>query len=284
MQGKFIEAGGYRTHYYDEGRGPVVVLMHGAGVTSDAYGAWFRTIPALARSCRVIAFDQVGFGRTDLPSDRQYVNRLGRVDHALAFLDALGIDKAILVGHSEGAFMATRMAIVRPQLARGLVIVTSGGTAPRLGGDADKGWMEASAHAYDFHAITVSEEAYVGANSRLSRVSDPEYETILRDAFRRAKERGQIEIFRNLPEAETDYLQYANLQEQHLHPHLSKLTAPTLLIWATDDRTVPVERGVKLMRMIPNADMHVLSGASHMVMFDRTDDFNRILTGWCEAR
>jgi pimeloyl-ACP methyl ester carboxylesterase len=173
------------------------------------------------------------------------------------------------------------MAIVRPSLARGVVIVTSGGTSPKLGGDADLGWMNASRHAYDYRGLTESEDAYIAGNSRLCRVSDPEYEAVVRDAFRRANERGQVEIFRNLPESETDYLQYANLQERHIHPHLATLTAPTLLIWATEDHTVPVERGLKLMRMIPNADIHVLSGASHMVMFDRTAAFNGVLASWC---
>jgi pimeloyl-ACP methyl ester carboxylesterase len=281
MQGKFIDAGECRTFYLDEGKGPVIVLMHGAGATSDAYGAWFRTIPDLARSFRVIAFDQIGFGRTDMPKDGWYVDRLGRVDHALAFLDALGIDKAILVGHSEGAFMAARMAIVRPALVQKLVIVTSGGTAPRLGGKADRGWMAASSHAYDFRALTESEESYVRGNNRLAKVSDPEFETILRDAYRRAAERNQLEIFCNLPESETNFLKYVELQEQHIHPHLAKLTAPTLLVWATEDHTVPVERGLALMRMIPNADMHVLANAAHMVMFDRTAAFNRVLGAWC---
>jgi pimeloyl-ACP methyl ester carboxylesterase len=281
MQGQFIDAGDCRTYYLDEGNGPVVVLMHGAGATSDAYGAWFRTIPDLTRSFRVIAFDQIGFGRTDMPKDGRYVDRLGRVDHALAFLDALGIDKAILVGHSEGAFMAARMAIVRPALVQKLVIVTSGGTAPRLGGEADRGWMDASRHAYDFRALTESEESYVRGNNRLAKVSDPEFETILRDAYRRAAARNQLEIFCNLPESETDFLKYVELQEQHIHPHLAKLTAPTLLIWATEDRTVPVERGLALLRMIPNADMHALSNAAHMVMFDRTAAFNRVLGAWC---
>ncbi|MEX2297516.1 MAG: alpha/beta hydrolase [Dongiaceae bacterium] len=281
MQGKFIDAGGCRTYYLDEGKGPVIVLMHGAGATSDAYGAWFRTIPALARSFRVVAFDQIGFGRTDMAKDGKYLNRLERVDHALAFLDALGIDKAILLGHSEGAFMAARMAIVRPSLARKLVLVTTGGTAPRLGGEADRGWMEASSHAYDFRALTENEESYVAGNNRLGKLQDAEYEAIVRDAYRRAAARDQLEIFRNLPEAETDFLKYVELQEKHIHPHLASLTMKTLLIWATEDRTVPVERGLALMRLIPNADMHVLGGASHMVMLDRTDDFNRLLLAWC---
>ncbi|MEX1109529.1 MAG: alpha/beta fold hydrolase, partial [Dongiaceae bacterium] len=122
---------------------------------------------------------------------------------------------------------------------------------------------------------------YVAGNNRLGKLQDAEYEAIVRDAYRRAAARDQLEIFRNLPEAETDFLKYVELQEKHIHPHLASLTMKTLLIWATEDRTVPVERGLALMRLIPNADMHVLGGASHMVMLDRTDDFNRLLLAWC---
>jgi pimeloyl-ACP methyl ester carboxylesterase len=284
MQGKFVDVAGCRTHYLDEGDGPTLVLLHGAGVTSDAYGSWFRTIPGLSRFFRVIAFDQIGFGQTDLPPDSRYANRLQRVDHALAFLDRIGVAQARLVGHSEGGFMATRMAIARPALAERLVIVTSGGTAPRLGGNRDTAWMRASEAAYAFDDLTRSEEAYIAGNARLKGGDDEEYEAILREGYRRAAARGQIEIFRNLPASETDYLRYTELQEEHIHPFLSAMTAPTLLAWAAEDATVPVERGIALARMIPRADMHVFGAAGHMVMLDRTSDFNRLLASWCSGQ
>ena len=149
MNGRYIDIDGFNTWYLDEGSGPTVVLLHGAALAVDAEITWFRTIEALRGEFRLVAPDQVGFGRTDMPPGGVYWNRHRRVDHALAFIERLGIRDACLVGHSEGAYMATRIAITAPHLASRLVIVTSGATAPYLGGDADREWMDAAAAAYN---------------------------------------------------------------------------------------------------------------------------------------
>lgn len=282
--GKFVDVDGCRTFYIDRGQGPTILLLHGASVAIDAYATWHLLIDALAGQFRVVAFDQVGFGRSDMPKDGRYVNRLARVAHAVGFIDALGIQRATLVGHSEGAFMATRLAIERPALASGLVIVTSGGTAPRLGGALDRGWMEASKSAYDYSGGADTEDSFIRANSSLSRVGNPALERLLRENYRRAAAAGQIAMFRNLSADERDLDRYVQLQERHIHPHLAALTTPTLIVWASNDPTVPVERGVALLRLIPQADLHVFGGASHMVMLDRAEGFNRLLAGWCAAR
>ena len=136
MQGQFIEVNGYRTHYFDEGEGPIVVLMHGASIAIDAWLTWHGTITHLSTNFRVVAFDQPGFGRTDMPKDGHYLNRLLRTDHALAFLDRLGVERAILVGHSWGGAFATAYALAFPERTAGLVLL-SAVTHPWPG---DPGW------------------------------------------------------------------------------------------------------------------------------------------------
>jgi pimeloyl-ACP methyl ester carboxylesterase len=258
--------------------------MHGASIAIDAELTWRQTIDRLSRSHRVVAFDQPGFGRTDMPKSGRYMNRLERVPHALALLDRLGIQRACLVGHSEGAFMATRMAIERPMLASGLVLVTTGGTAPRLGGELDRDWIAASKAAYDYSGGADTEEGFIRANALLTRVPDPLLEQKLRQNYRRAAAAGQIAMFRDLPADERDLDRYLRLQETQIHPYLAAVAAPTLIVWAALDPTVPVERGVALMRCFPRADLHVFGGASHMVMLDRADDFNCLLASWCAGR
>ena len=281
MRGDYVDAGGINTYVIDEGVGPVVVLLHGAALAVDAYVTWFRTIEALKTDYRVISFDQIGFGRTDMPADGQYRNRLQRVDHALAVLDTLDIEDACLVGHSEGAFMAARMAIVRPGLASGLVLITTGGTAPYLGGDADADWVAASIEAYNDPHRFDSEEAFVSTSAHLCRHEDAEYEAILRENYQRAMSVGQDQMFKNLPSLESDYLAYGELQNQHVLPYLADVQTPALLIWSTDDRTVPVARGLKLLGLMPSAELHVIRDAAHNVMHDQPRRFHRALTGFC---
>lgn len=275
--GRFIDAGGIRTWVTEAGAGPPLVLLHGASIAVEGYATFHRQMLALSRHFRTITFDQQGFGRTGLPEDGRYRDRLERVDHAVAVLEALGVREACLVGHSEGAFMAGRIAVMRPDLVIRLVLMTSGGTAPALGGALDDDWIAASRRAYDYRSFPDSPDAYVEA-----RDLDPDEAALQRSAYVRALESGQAAMMRGLHEAgPTDYRAYVQLQERHLLPYLPKLRVPALLIWAADDATVPVARGLALLRLIPGADMHVLGGCGHALTRDRADAVTRLLSCFC---
>jgi pimeloyl-ACP methyl ester carboxylesterase len=277
VQGSYVEADRIRTYYIERGRGPVLVLLHGGALGVTCESAYFRQIEELAADFRVIAFDQVCFGRTDMPQDGVYRNRLQRVDHTLAFLKALGVARAAVAGHSEGGFMAARMAITHPDLVSHLVIMSSGATAPLLGGDADKPWVEASKAAYRYQGRVLTEDEFIAAKRAGYRVFDARLEAILRENYRRALGTGEARIFQSLPLAETDPLLYMQLQTAHIAPHLGKIKCPTLLIWSTEDTTVTVARGVRLREMLPRADLHLLADAGHPVMHDRADAVNALL-------
>ncbi|MGE3150184.1 MAG: alpha/beta fold hydrolase [Pseudorhodoplanes sp.] len=283
MKSGYIDVKGIRTFYVEQGQGPTLVLMHGASLAIDTLSTWSSNIESLARHFHVVAFDQVGFGLTDMPRDGQYVNRLARVDHALGFVDALGIRQASFAGHSEGGFMATRIALDRPALVSRLIIVTSGATAPNLGGEEDAAWKAASARIYDYGEGAETEDKFIKTNGPLCHRQHPALEKLLRENYRRAKQDGHLKMFQNLPESEINYRLYMDLQEKYIQPHLPKVALPTLLLWAASDPTVPAERGLKLSRILPNADLQIFSGASHMVMWDRAAEFNAVLASWLEA-
>lgn len=280
MSGRFIEVDGLRTYYIDRGTGPVVVLIHGAGLAVDGELTWWHQIEDLSRDHRVIAFDQVGFGRTDLPPDRQYKNRLQRVDHAIAFLQALGLDRPMLVGHSEGGFIALRIAFQQPELAGRLVIVTSGSAAPMLGGAEDDGWIVASNAAYNYDLDTLTPETFLMRKQKEMRVLDAHTANLYRRNFLHARSAGQFELMKSMEWAETDMRAYMDLQAEHIAPILPQLRLPVMLIWAGDDATVPVARGAAMRKLLPQADLHVLAGAQHMVMHDRAEAFDTLLRTW----
>jgi pimeloyl-ACP methyl ester carboxylesterase len=283
MDGRYIDIDGIKTFYIDRGAGPTVVLLHGATLTSDSRYTWFRTIPALARRYRVIAFDQIGMGRTDLAKDGRYKDRLERIDHAIKFLKALGVTAACLVGHSEGGFMAARITIVEPTLASRLVIVTSGATAPNLGGGRDAEWIKVNEARYNDPHRFDDIESYTRVNAGLSFVRDPEADAVARENFTYAKARGRDRVFADMPITDTDYVEREKFQQKYILSHLKRMTIPVLLVWTLNDRGVIVERGVKLLEYLPKGAMHVFASASHMVMHDRAEAFNNLLLGWCGA-
>jgi pimeloyl-ACP methyl ester carboxylesterase len=92
LAGTFTDAGGIRTYYHDIGPGEEVVLLHGSGPGVSAWANWQHTIPALARTNRVLALDRIGYGATERPDTIRYSLR-SWTDHVWAFLDTLGLDQ-----------------------------------------------------------------------------------------------------------------------------------------------------------------------------------------------
>ncbi|MEQ9325079.1 MAG: alpha/beta hydrolase [Polyangiaceae bacterium] len=108
--------------YTDEGAGPPVLLVHGLpGNTRD-----FRYLaPVVAESARVIRVDMPGFGQT--PASTGGVTVSDRVDHLRRVLDALALDRPLVVGHSMGGVLVTALAAADPTRLRALGLVSSPG-------------------------------------------------------------------------------------------------------------------------------------------------------------
>lgn len=279
----WIEAGGWSSFVIEAGdeAGAPVLLFHGSSIAVDAQLTWFRAIGPLAASCRrVIAYDQPGFGRSEIPADRRYLDRLQRAEHAQALLDRLAPTDATLVGHSEGGFIATWLALNNPERVRKLVIVASGGTAPRLGDARDQAWMAASSEAYDYIGRSVDEDRFARTEEHLRHREDPPFEALLRRNYREAVRSGNMECFLRMARTRTGYQDYTAMQERCILPFLSKLRVPTLLVWGGRDATVPVARGLALAERIPNSEMHVFPRSGHWVMHEEATAFNRLLDGW----
>ena len=138
-------------------------------------------------------------------------------------------------------------------------------------------WIAASEATYNYVLDTITEETFITRKRAEVRRWDERYEAIYRENFRRAEALGQRDMLRNMPDDETDLQRYMAVQERYIQPFLASVTVPAMLIWAADDATVPVERGVELMRALPNADLHVLRHAGHMVMHDRSDAFDPLV-------
>jgi pimeloyl-ACP methyl ester carboxylesterase len=275
----YVVADGIRTRYFDAGCGPTVVLLHGSSLAIDAWATWYTTIPALARDFRVLAPDLVGFGLSDVSADGRHVPRLERRHHVSAFLKALGVTRCSLVGHSEGGFIAAMLALDNPDLVEKVVVVSSGATAPRLGGAQDRSWQDAAARAYDVLEGCETEDDFLRTNASLSVKNPAEFVEILRKNYREARRRGQLERFKEAARSRGD-TDYTRIQEDYLLPRLGAMQAELFLAWSGQDDTVPVARGIKLLERAPQADMHIFADAAHMVMVDRPHEFNYVLAGW----
>ena len=115
----FLSTSSGDTHILDVGEGEVILLIHGS---TGSIADWQESVvDRLAESYRVVAFDSYGFGLSERNDSFEYGHALW-MQQAIDVLDALGIERAVVVGHSAGAMAAVALAADHPERFRGVVI------------------------------------------------------------------------------------------------------------------------------------------------------------------
>lgn len=120
--GKFVEVGGVSLHYVDRGEGPAVVLLHGNGVSYQDFEL-SGLLGLAAAGHRVIAFDRPGFGYSDRPRSAIWTPSTQAALIAGA-LKQIGVERAVIVGHSWGTLVALAMALDHAGPVAGLVLLS----------------------------------------------------------------------------------------------------------------------------------------------------------------
>jgi pimeloyl-ACP methyl ester carboxylesterase len=122
LEEQTIEVQGLSTRYLTAGEGPPLLLLHGLG---DNALDWRWVIPALAHNCRVYAPDLPGSGGSAKP-DTDYSPAFF-TRFIAAFLDTLGVERAVVVGNSLGGLIGLRLAMAEPDRVVALGLVSSAG-------------------------------------------------------------------------------------------------------------------------------------------------------------
>jgi pimeloyl-ACP methyl ester carboxylesterase len=260
--GATVDAGGVKTNYLEAGSGPAVVLIHGSGPGVTAYANWRLVIPALAEEFRVIAPDLVGFGFTDRPDDVEYSVQTW-ADQVVGVMDALGVDKASVVGNSFGGAIALRIAAQHPDRLDRLVLMGSMGVDFRLTEGLDRVW------GYEPSFENMRKVLDVFAYNR-ELVPDELAEV----RYRASMQPGFQESFSAMfPAPRQRWVDAMGTSEDEIR----KIAHQTLIIHGREDQVIPVETSLKLMQLIDNGDLHVFSHCGHWVQIERSADFNRLV-------
>jgi pimeloyl-ACP methyl ester carboxylesterase len=244
---------GQKIKYVDVGSGPVVVLLHGLGGNSSN---WAFNILALSAKYRVIAPDQIGFGRSDKPLINYRVGTYA--DFLDKLLDGLNVERATLVGNSMGGWIAALYAIKYPKRVERLVLVDAAGFAPPKDLDLStlSGLNPSTREQARYLAGLVffnplfKTDAAVDA-TLAARISAGDGYTI----------QSLVEsIYRN---------------EDMLDGKLSAVKQPVLIIWGRDDGLTPLAReGEKFKRELPSAQFVVFDQCGHVPQVERAAEFN----------
>lgn len=237
---------------------PPVLLLHGY---TDSWRSFAGVLARLPGSVRAIALTQRGHGGAGRPA-AGYRPRDFAADTA-AFLDALGIDAAVIVGHSMGSAIAQRFALDHPRRVLGLVLVGAFASA-RGNAGLRAFWSES-----------------------VSGLADP-----VSPAFALAFQRGTLA--RPVPQAFLDMVvreslkvparvwraALAALLEVDHAAELPRITAPTLIVWGDRDAIFPRSDQEALLSAMPHARLLVYPGAGHSPHWEEPDRFAADLTAF----
>lgn len=266
--GKLIGAGGIQTHYHEAGRGAPVILIHGSGSGVSAWANWRLTIPALAQSLHVFAYDQVGFGDSDLTAPERYT-LAGWTHHLLDFMAAVGVRRAHLVGNSMGAAVALAAAVQHPEAVDRLVLMGAMGVRFPLTRGLDDVWGYTPGIANMKHLIDLF--AY---DRRL--VTDELAELRYNASIQAGRQEAFARMFPAPRQSSVDALAAF---EDRLH----EIQAPALIIHGREDKVIPPATGQKLFELLDNAQLHMFGRCGHWTQIEQAQTFNRLVHDFLTA-
>jgi len=223
-----------------------VMLLHAWGESRRSFD---RLMPILANTVHAVAVDQRGHGDADRP--RTGYSLASLAEDIVAFMDALGVSSAVLLGSSSGGYVAQQVAAICPDRVSGLVLVGSPrslqGRPPfadevdQLSDPVDEVWVRDSLTWFPrFHPVP---EWYL--------------EDRVRDGARIPAHVWR-ETFNGLCDATppTD---------------AATITSPTLILWGNRDELLAREQEDDLVRAIPGSRMIVYEGTGHLVLWEQPD-------------
>ena len=236
----YVDAGGIHTYYEATGTGTPVVLLHGGLSTAEAWGG---QAPALAEHYRVHVPERRGHGRTaDSAGPFTYP---AMADETIAFVEALAIGPAHLIGWSDGAVVALLVALRRPDLVRKLVLM---GQYVNLDGAVPENTelMNAMTRATFPPRF---EQAYAAMSP-----DGPEHFGVV---FEKS-----VALWRSDPGIAVD--------------ELAGVAAPTLVLLGDDD-VVTIEHAAAMQRALPDGQLAVVPGTSHALPMEKPGLVNRLI-------
>jgi pimeloyl-ACP methyl ester carboxylesterase len=257
---KHVEIYGQKIHYVEAGSsGPPVILIHGLGGSSDN---WAQTILALASKYHVYAPDNVGFGQSDKPIVNYRVATL--VEFLDQFYQKLGIEKATVVGHSFGGWIAAAFAIAHPQRVDKLALISAAGYS-------STGWARRE----------TLKELYPALNPSTTADMKRLFELIFYDKAMSADAIVVPELTRKLKAGDgytiNSLIDSIQRGEGFIDDKAKTIKAPTLVIWGREDRLNPLAMGEAYARDISGAQKVIIEQCGHMPQIEKAAALNDAL-------
>jgi pimeloyl-ACP methyl ester carboxylesterase len=251
LQERVASVLGYRMAYVAGGEGEPLILLHGLGHASSA---WNGVLPLLARRFKVFAVDMLGCGRSDKP--RIDYHLWSMASYLRFFMDAVGIRRAHLMGHSLGGGIAMQTKFQYPERVDRLALISSGGFGREL-------------------RLLLRIPTIPGGSAIMTVVTRPFWDRVIKLlGYREPTTLLKIETRKQwLNLAQPDHRWafmgmlrgVSNITGQTVSAldRLHLLQSPVLLVWGDHDRTIPVAHAKRAAKLIPNCQLEILHGCGH---------------------
>ena len=273
---QLVKIGSRHIAYVEQGQGPALLMLHGGGPGASGLSNYSRNIDALSRNFRVIVVDMPGYGASTKGVDRK--DPFGDLAQTmLGLLDALGVQRAHLVGNSLGGACALRMALEQPGRIDRLVLMGPGGIGTSRG--------------LPTKGLNKLLNYYSGDGPSLDKLRDficnyLVYDTSgIDDALIRQRYLASIDpqVVANPPLQRPKGIKGFIKMDLTRDPRLAKLQNPTLVLWGTQDKVNKPQGGEYLRQHLPNCDLYWFAKTGHWIQWERADEFNAVTTSFLSA-
>jgi pimeloyl-ACP methyl ester carboxylesterase len=256
----FLKANGQEIYYEDSGgNGVPVIFMHGFLMNLRMFDP-IRDI--LSPQYRIIAFDARTFGQTKW--DGKSFNLYDTASDCIAVMNALGIEKAVIAGMSQGGYAALRLALKHPERVKALVLIST-----RSGTD-EKEAKEAYTQVRDvWKNVGAVEEMLQGLCGAIIGSPDDEKAVPYREKW--------LPVWRQYS-GENIFAGMNNLLERdEIDEHLKKIQHPALVLHGKGDSGVPAFLGEKLAGDLPNCRKIHIAGGAHAAIMTHVEEYADVL-------
>ena len=253
---RHIEVEGHEVRYLMAGEGPPLVLLHGVGTSS---GEWSWVLPALARNHLVYAVDLPGYDGSYEPPDYSPAYTASFVN---SFLDAVGVECAVVVGNSFSGLVALHLAFSEPARVSALVLSDSAG----LGQAVNPALVALSSPGGGELAKTLGKTRLGAAQRSLQRAlllfSRP-----WRIPWKWVKDQYKLAQLPNFTDATLASLRNAvdaTGQREVLLDRLPQLQMPILIVWGIEDRLLPYSQAKEAIALVQEGSLELISKCGHL--------------------
>jgi pimeloyl-ACP methyl ester carboxylesterase len=240
VQSKYIEAGGYRIHYFEAGpaNGIPLMLVHGLGSRGED---WAALMPGLAAAgFHLYVPDLLGYGRSPRPDVDYSISLQEKM--LVQFLQAVQLPKTDVGGWSMGGWVAAKLTVDHPELVDRLVLYDSAGI-----------YFPATFDASLFTPSDAAGLAHLSAMLEPAPQKLPDF--VVRAAIRKLRHNAWV-VDRSV-ESMTNGRDLLDFR-------LASIERPTLIVWGGKDTLIPLSAGEAMHHLIANSSMTIIEGCGHL--------------------